>query len=246
MRKRYRLLGCRVLVGLLCIGVVLLMSGCWGAEAVDADIEGEGEIEEEPVDPRELKVIEFEDEALKAAIEEQLGAIYDLTQKDMEELTELKVWSSGVRYLGGLEYAINLESLDLYNNNIIDITEVSRLERLKYLNLSANNIKDISAISKLEKLERLDLYKNNIVDISALGGLKNLKEVDLQFNNIQDCSALANIKGLEVLKLQGNYIEDFKPLKELKGLRVLWVNGNSVKDYTQFEEFNGIEEFVYK
>ena len=54
----------------------------------------------------------------------------------------------------------NLESLDLDQNSIIDISPLSGLRTLKGLELGGNNISDLSALTNLSNLNYLDLDGN--------------------------------------------------------------------------------------
>ncbi len=67
-------------------------------------------------------------------------------EKDIPELFELE----------------NLDSLDLSNNKLKNISGLSKLKNLKVLNLACNNITDISELSKLLNLKVLHIYCNYI------------------------------------------------------------------------------------
>jgi internalin A len=131
---------------------------------------------EEPVD--------FADANLKAAVETELG-INDPTPTDMLELTNLTSPRNKIRDLTGLEYAINLQSLNLNNNEISNISALSGLTSLQDLHLGENEISDISPLSGLTNLKVLVLYYNhNISDISPLSELTSLVELWLSGNQI--------------------------------------------------------------
>ena len=55
---------------------------------------------------------------------------------------------------------------------------------LKKLNLNENNLSEISSLSKLVKLERVLLYHNQIADASPLCSLQNLSKITLGCNKI--------------------------------------------------------------
>ena len=121
--------------------------------------------------------------AIEKALDKTPGAA--IKPSDMLTLTELKVELAGIQDLTGLEYAANLERLDLRNNKILDI----------------------APLAGLTNLERLDLRNNKILDIAPLTGLPNLKWLDLSYNNIQDFRPIAGlIPNLEV------YADDVRPI----------------------------------
>ena len=66
----------------------------------------------------------FADSNLKAAVEAELG-ITNPAPTDMLGLTTLNAASQGIGNLIGIEYATNLTWLDLYANNVSDISALS-------------------------------------------------------------------------------------------------------------------------
>ncbi|WP_457789326.1 DUF5018 domain-containing protein [Anaeromassilibacillus sp. SJQ-5] len=96
----------------------------------------------------------FREEALdagvRAAVRAQLGIAGDtaLTQADMEGLERLSIRKMGVKSLEGLEYAVNLEWLDVSGNPELQrIPEgwLDALPALSYLNLSGSSLTDFPA-----------------------------------------------------------------------------------------------------
>jgi Leucine-rich repeat (LRR) protein len=103
----------------------------------------------------------------------------------------------------GLEYFVNLTSVNLANNFISDLTPLSGLYNLTYLNLGYNSILDISPLRSLLNLTSLYLRYNQITDISAVENLSQLNTLYLNFNSA---------------------LEDLQPIENLPKLRYLYVN----------------------
>ncbi|WP_372369805.1 leucine-rich repeat domain-containing protein [Candidatus Uabimicrobium sp. HlEnr_7] len=80
----------------------------------------------------------------------------------------------------------NVMVLDLSQNEMTNITEITKLVNLKELHLNNNHIREIpTSITKLQKLTTLILDNNNIKDVPAeLGQLQNLTQLSLLNNNI--------------------------------------------------------------
>lgn len=92
-----------------------------------------------------------------------------------------------------------------------------KLDSIKTLNLWGNNIDDISLLSEMPSLEILSLSTNHIQDLRPLKNLKNLKELYLQDNNISDINQiefLKNCKQLEILNLSENPITKFQNYRQ--------------------------------
>ena len=84
-------------------------------------------------------------------------------------------------------------------------------ENIKNLNLWGNNIDDISLLSEMPSLEIISLSVNHIKDLSVFRSLKNVKELYLKDNQISDFNQIENLKNcikLEILCLQENPISN--------------------------------------
>ena len=82
-------------------------------------------------------------------------------------------------------------------------------ENIKNINLWGNNIDDISLLSEMPLLEIISLSVNHIKDLSVFRNLKNVKELFLKDNQISDFNQVENLKNckkLEILCLQENPI----------------------------------------
>ncbi len=198
-------------------------------------------------------VVEIPDENLEEAIRDQLGIpTGDITEEDMEGLTYLTASHEDIEELTGLEYAVNLERLSFWSNEISDINALSGLENLEVLRLSDNEISNLSALSGLENLQELELNNNviselselsgleslevlklsdnEISELSALSGLVNLQRLELKSNEISDLSELSGLENLEVLRLSDNEISKISALSGLEKLQRLWLNSNKISD----------------
>jgi hypothetical protein len=196
--------------------------------------------------------VHFADENLKAAVEDALWVL-DPTPSDMLGLTALSCVDRGVTDIAGLEYAENLQKLNLRFNRISSISRLSGLRNLRrldlsrnyeissvsalselthlyHLNLHINNIDSISGLSELTDLTFLDLHGNHVHNISALSRLDKLKHLDLNENAIEDITALSGLRRLETLYLHFNHISDISALVDLTELRVLNIYLNNISD----------------
>ena len=120
-------------------------------------------------------------------------------------------------------------SRKLTKDLILSRLSSENLDTIKILNLWGNNIDDISLISEMPSLEIINLNTNQIKDLKYLKNLKNLKELYLKNNNISDFNQiehLKNCKKLEILNLSENPISQQqnyrqKILNILPGLKKL-------------------------
>jgi hypothetical protein len=183
--------------------------------------------------------VHFVDPALKAAVEETLG-VFDPTPTDMLGLTSLNAdgqftGDTGIADLTGLQFARNLRTLSLFNNQIRDATPLAGLTKLTTLNLHENSVTDLSPLAGLIHLQQLDLHHNYLDDLSALSGLKDLRKLYLRENRISNLSPLAGLTALQELTLNDDRVSDVSALAGLAELRVLSLFDNPVSDLSPLD-----------
>ncbi|MCA1031408.1 leucine-rich repeat domain-containing protein [Bacillus timonensis] len=103
----------------------------------------------------------FEDAVVEMEVRYQFGIFdRDLVVADLVNLEYLYVPYQGVTSLKGIEHAINLIELVVFNNNISDISMLASLQNLTYLDLENNNVSNIEVLLELPNLEVVYLYGN--------------------------------------------------------------------------------------
>lgn len=164
-------------------------------------------------------VVTFADPVLEAMVRASMGKpTGDFTVTEAESVTLLNVSREWQRYvseettihdIGGLEYFVNLESLDLSFHEVSDLTPLSGLQKLTSLSLSGNPINDIA----------------------PLAGLTNLKVLILTGCKAQDYAPLAKLVNLDFLMLDHATIADVSPLASLTKLKHLYLTGSPINNY---------------
>ena len=107
---------------------------------------------------------------------------------------------------------LNLDSVNLSNNQIVNVIGLKLPFSLKILDLSRNQIVDVSGLKLPPLLKILYLNNNRIVDVSRLKLPPLLKALHLPRNQIVSISGLNLPHSLAILYLYGNQIVDFTPL----------------------------------
>jgi Leucine-rich repeat (LRR) protein len=171
----------------------------------------------------------------------------DLTDDDIKELkymvnlTELQIYQNNITDLSPLKGLTSLKNLSLFKNQISDLTPIAGLANLESLYLRANNITDISPLDGLTNLTALDLSENNIEDITPLAELRNLTMLRLNDNNISSITALGGMSAMERLHLQNNNISDITPVMEMVDLDELYIQNNNVSSIEPIMSLTSIE-----
>ena len=99
------------------------------------------------------EVITIKDENLKASIKKELNLSSDnITVGDMYKLTSLSCQNEWISSLEGLEYAKNLESLNVSYNQIKDLSPLENLEKLTNLNMNSQIITEGMLYAKDNKI----------------------------------------------------------------------------------------------
>ena len=190
--------------------------------------------------------VEIPDPNLKALLEETLDT-KRITVDDMSKLIELNAKNQGISDLTGLEFAINLEALNISENLITDLSPISKCTNLRRLILwpvGNGDLTDILPLSNLTKLELLKVKNSNIRDISALEHLKNMRELQFYSSRINDISVLANLTKLERLTLGHHSATDINPIKGLTNLVQLNLSFHQIGDLSPLKNLTQLESLT--
>jgi C1A family cysteine protease len=163
-------------------------------------------------DPNDI--VTFKDINLEKVIREELyKPTGNITAVEMRTIVNLYARSRNIVDLSGLEYALNLQSLDLEFNNIESLEPLVALENLTGLYISYNKLEDIVPLKNLKKLEYLYSDGNHIRDISPLAGLHMLRFLSMQSNYISDLTVFQNLYSILYINISNNLVKDISPLE---------------------------------
>ncbi len=110
-----------------------------------------------------------------------------------------------------------------------DFKGITGLSKLKSLNLYANELSDLSSIAYLDTIEELKVHTNNIEDLTPIKNFKNLKRLNISGNDITDISPLEDLP-LESLEIS-EYLIPKLDLTPLMGKDNLLINGKPLSEY---------------
>jgi internalin A len=148
--------------------------------------------------------------------------------------------------IGNNNYEVNQDgqviSLDLFGNQISDLSPLKELKQLTELNLSSNQISDLSPLKELQQLTSLDLYNNLISDLNSLKELQQLTSLYLRRNQISDLNPIKGLQQLTVLGLSKNRIGNLSPLDRLQQLTKLDLRHNQISDLSPLKELQQLTE----
>ena len=199
-------------------------------------------------------IVNIPDANLAKAIRKELGLQTNqaITKTDMEKLKSLNAGKSftqtpdseKIKNLEGLQYAVNLGVLSIYNNLVSDLSVLSDVTNLFFIDISRNQISNITALSNLTNLTWLDLRNNDVIDISSLSGMKNMTKLYLGFNEISNITALSSLNNLTVLNLESNQISNIAALSSLSNLTVLNLESNQISNIAALSNLTNLKHLI--
>jgi internalin A len=174
----------------------------------------------------------FPDKQLEATIREELkkGEKEDLKEDELPNVYFVHGSHKKIKSLTGLEKCVNLASIDLADNELVDLKPLSGLVNVQTLDLSHNQITDVAPLAPLVKLQYLRLDSNQIENLQPLKELKKLTTLDLSKNKVRSLEPVAGLEKLVSLYLEGDQVSDLGPLKGLKWIEELDLRDNQVSN----------------
>lgn len=192
------------------------------------------------------KTIEFKDKNLKLAVQEQLRIQRDVTESDLEKLTYLNASPYEIQDLSGLEYAVNLQHLELAGNRLNSFEALKSFTKLGYLDLSMSGASDFSPLNSLTNLHSLLLADTSFKDLKHIQKLTNLKLLDLSWTGVKDVSVLESFHQLEEINLSYTDVKSIKGMANLPSLQKVIIYGSCYIDILdETGLFRDSVEFVY-
>ncbi len=181
---------------------LMVLAALMFAFACSSDDEGTPTDPDPDPDP---VVVVIPDNELATIIRETLGlgSNDDITEDDMEELTELNLTNSIVEKLDGLEKAINLEVFLARNTVFESMEPITGLSKLKRIDMRDATITDtdLAFLSDLNSLENIDFQNTAVDDIEVLSGKNTLTHINLRETEVSDIAPLTGMTQLLFLNL---------------------------------------------
>ncbi len=127
-------------------------------------------------------------------------------------------------------FLVELRTLDLSHNKIVNIEDITSLSQLQDLNLAYNRLRslDSMAFESLHNLHHLDLSHNFLshLDDAPFQDLFNLQILDISWNQVSDVDISGGFESLDTLLARHNLIRNVEFLQGLRTLHVLDLSHN--------------------
>ena len=150
----------------------------------------------------------------------------------------------GVADLSGLEWAVQLHTVQLNSHDLTSIAPLSGLDALRTVILRDNRIEDLSPLSAAPALHGLHVDGNRIADLAPLANVKALDTLTLERNRIADITPLRDLTQLVRLRASHNQIAEVSALSRMDGLRALALASNRIGDVSALAGLTGLADLV--
>lgn len=150
---------------------------------------------------------------LRTVVAQELERSYGIVTEnpntgDMALLETLDASDANIVELKGLEWAVNLHTLNLNNNRVSDVNILTEIPALRTLMLDRNNDPNIAVLVTMTKLSTLHFSGNPVPDYATFAALVNLETLVLNNTNdtLEDIPEmwLTQLPRLRVLSIRGN------------------------------------------
>ena len=164
---------------------------------------------------------------------------------EFDNIVNLKATGHGLKSIKGIENLKNLQTLDISDNELEDISwnQISELENLEDLNLSNNRFTNIYLPnSKLHNLEKLKLYNNAITNVSMKNlyrWLPRLNNLNLERNFLTSFKLQSPWDSNLTVNIKNNLVE-IEPLK-FQNITIHWYPQGSYTATSRDESLKDID-----
>ena len=153
---------------------------------------------------------------------------HELTPELMTKITRLEAPNHEIRSLEGLQFAENLEYMDVSNNQIETLDPIRDLRNLEILDASSNQLRDIQALHGFRQLRKLNISRNNLytMDVSSIAAMIDLESLNLEKAKVDSLEYLERCKKLQEVSINTeNGPFSYAILGTLKQLKKLNMRG---------------------
>ena len=173
--------------------------------------------------------------------------IHELPSRFLENLNSLTLLSLDNNELSDISSISKLPDLNilyLSNNKLSDINSLAKFKNIEILILSNNMLSDISPLLELTSLNTIFLDNNEVSDLSPLRRLPRLSRLNLDNNKLSDISTLPDISSLTELSLSNNELSDISTLPRLPSLTILDISSNPLNDLSPLLKLTSLTELT--
>lgn len=161
---------------------------------------------------------------------------------------EFRANRAGIKSVEGLQFFSKLSRIELSENELTAIPDLSKFSGLTHLFLNKNQLTNIEGILSVSSLVHLDVSHNQLDRMGNMSKLINLEQLyatnnemtvfpdlfqnsklinlHLSNNRLRSVRGLQNLGSLRTIELSYNLFKDFPDLSSLSSIRDIFLNNN--------------------
>ena len=158
-----------------------------------------------------------------------VGVLEKIWAAKESRATELNLFMEEISDLTPLSGLLNLQELWCVRTQVSDLSPLSGLLNLQRFGCP-EKVSDLSPLSKLLNFKDLYCSDTQVSDLSPLAGLTRLEYLDCSDTQVSDLSPLAGLTNLKYLDCSDTQVSDLSPLAGLTNLKYLDCSMAQVSD----------------
>jgi Leucine-rich repeat (LRR) protein len=164
--------------------------------------------------------------AIDLSAENGLQNLEPLAQ--LADLQSLNLANTTITDLSALRNLTGLVDLNLSNTKVQDISPLKYSDNLVSLNINHTPVTEIAVLERMAKLERLEMRNTDVTDFTPLANVPLLKYLDIKNTRIISLAPVSTLTNLTELNVSGTTVDDLAPLSTLKGLSTLSLDSTRI------------------
>lgn len=148
----------------------------------------------------------------------------------------LRLTSSSIVDLDGIQYFKSLKELIADGNNISSFEAIKNLSQLELLNCKSNNLTQLPSFSKLSKLKELDCSINKLNFLPNLDSCKQLRTIYAYMNNMGHLPRINHLDSLRYLDVQLNKLTSFPRTDSMASIQQILLYKNLLSAMPDFSK----------
>lgn len=141
----------------------------------------------------------------------------------------------------GIQCFTALTKIDLHNNKLSNLPDLSGCNALQSLNVAQNKLQQLPALNTLPNLTELIAYGNLLKSLPDLSSNSYLKQIILNNNQIEQIPSLQSLPLLTDLVLDNNLLTQLPNLGNCKMLAKLSCAGNAITQAPVLDSLKALE-----
>ncbi|KAG9481289.1 hypothetical protein GDO78_010496 [Eleutherodactylus coqui] len=139
-----------------------------------------------------------------------------------------------------------ITSVNLVGQNLSRITNLEKLENLRWVSFSNNHLSRIEGLENCVKIEELCLDGNCITKLEGLSKLVNLRHLSINNNQLTsfDKGVIDNLSHLHFLSVENNRINSLAGLQKAQSLIELYLSNNQISNTQEIYTLKGLNNIV--